>query len=68
MYESKPEEIQNAKNIILKIINKWIILDSIELSILAKEILGVSYSIGEGYNESTIRQIAEVKIEEKYGL
>lgn len=65
---AKNEDLERAKRIILLIINKRVIVDSIELNNAAKEILEISYSIGGGYDESTIRQIAEIKVKEWYKL
>jgi hypothetical protein len=68
MYMATKEDIERAKKIILDTINKKIILDSKELLELAEKVLNISYSIGGGYDESTIRQIAQVKIKEWFNI
>lgn len=68
MYMAKDEDLERAKVIILQIINRRVVVDNIELTNSAKEILEISYSIGGGYDASTIRQIAEVKVKEWYNL
>ena len=61
-------DIARTKKIILELINRKVIFDSIELQKLAEEIINTSYSIGGGYDEGTIRQIAQVKIKEMFNI
>ncbi len=68
MYDPKPEHIENAENIILKVINKRIVVDSLELNDMAKKVLNVVYSIGGDYSEATIRKVSGNKIKEWFNL
>lgn len=68
MYMATEADIARTKKIILELINRKVIFDSIELQKLAEEILNISYSIGGGYDEGTIRQIAQVKIKEMFNI
>ena len=68
MYDPEPEHIENAENIILKVINKRIVVDSLELNDMAKKVLNVVYSIGGDYSEATIRQVPGIKIKEWFNL
>ena len=68
MYMATEEDITRAKKIILELINKKIIVDSIELKELVLEILNISYSIGGGYDDGTLRQIAQIRIKELFKI
>jgi hypothetical protein len=62
------ENIKRTKQIILEIVNRKYIFDSIELHEFAEEILNISYSIGGGYDEGTIREIAQIKVKEIFNI
>ena len=68
MYMATEEDIARTKKIILELIDRKVVFDSIELQKLTEEILNISYSIGGGYDEGTIRQIAQVKIKAMFNI
>lgn len=68
MYMATQDDIERVKKIILDIINKRINMNETELQQMVEKIMNISYSIGGGYDEGTIRQLAQVKLREWYNL
>jgi glycerol dehydrogenase-like iron-containing ADH family enzyme len=67
MFKPTEKEVELTEKIVLEMINSKIVIDSIELKSIAKKILSIVYSVGGGYTEDTIRQVARLKVKEFVG-